>query len=99
MKKSIMRASAACAVGVAAVATQVVGSSPAEAGPLPGGFAQKTFVDGSNLQVRLYDEFVSVQRPVTNVPTSREVWVSGKVKVATSGPAKGATVVARSRLA
>ncbi|MYR08006.1 hypothetical protein GTV32_17620 [Gordonia sp. SID5947] len=92
MNKNIKRAAVAIAVGVTAMGTQVMVSPSAEAMRLPGGFAQKTFVDGSHVKVHLYDESATIQRPVTNVPTSREVWVSGKIKVSTSGPAKGASV-------
>lgn len=78
--------------GAAVMALTSVGAGGAAAGKLPGGSVTKTLVDGTKVQVRLFDEFVNVQRAVTNVPTSREVWLSGKVKVNINGEAKGASI-------
>ena len=52
----------------------------------------RTLVDGTPVTVQLFDEYVNVQRAVTNVQTSREVWVSGKVKVTVGGKAEGGSV-------
>ncbi|WP_440712065.1 MspA family porin [Gordonia sp. FQ] len=44
------------------------------------------------MSIRLAGESYSIRRAVTNVPTSREIVVSGKVLVTTSGSVKGASV-------
>ncbi|MFZ2511366.1 MAG: MspA family porin [Gordonia sp. (in: high G+C Gram-positive bacteria)] len=81
----------AAVAGVALIAVTGITAGTAEAGKLPGASKTKSFEDGS-VQIRLFDESYSIQRAVTNVPTSREVFVSGKVRVTTSGGVKGANV-------
>lgn len=94
MKKNITRRVVAAAglTGAVAMGLTSLAAGGATAGPLPGGTVTRTLVDGTPVTVTLYDEFVNVQRAVTNVPTSREVWVSGKVKVTVGGKAEGGSV-------
>ena len=86
-KATLRAACVAAAVGTLVVGVSGATSGTADAGPLPGGYLTKTLVDGTRVNVRLSDEFVNVQRAVTNVPTSREVWLSGKVRVDVDGEA------------
>ena len=78
--------------GVVAVGLSSLGAGGAVAGPLPGGVVSKTLVDGTPVTVQLFDEHVNVQRAVTNVATSREAWLSGKVKVTVGGKAQGGMI-------
>lgn len=78
----------------AALGLNSLAAGGAVAGPLPGGYIKKTLVDGTPVQVRLYDEFVNVQKAVTSIQTSREVWMSGKIRVTVGGEAEGGTVKA-----
>lgn len=79
-------------IGVVLLGLGTQGAGGAGAGPLPGGFISKSLVDGTNVQVRLYDESVNVQQAVTNIQTSREVWASGKVRVTINGTAEGGSI-------
>ncbi|PWD44794.1 hypothetical protein ACN93_01795 [Gordonia paraffinivorans] len=94
MKKNITRRVVAAAglAGAVAMGLTSLAAGGATAGPLPGGTVTRTLVDGTPVTVTLYDEFVNVQRAVTNVPTSREVWLSGKIKVTVGGKAEGGSV-------
>jgi hypothetical protein len=94
MKKNITRRVVAAAglTGAVAMGLTSLAAGGATAGPLPGGTVTRTLVDGTPVTVQLFDEFVNVQRAVTNVQTSREVWVSGKVKVTVGGKAEGGSV-------
>ncbi len=94
MKKNITRRVVAAAgiAGAVAMGLTSLGAGGATAGPLPGGTITKTLVDGTPVTVQLFDEYVNVQRPVSNVPTSREVWLSGKVRVTVGGKAEGGSV-------
>ena len=83
------------AVGVAGAALMgltSLGAGGAAAGPLPGASATKTLADGTPVSIRLFDESVNIQRAVTNVQTSREIWASGKVAVTVGGKADGVMV-------
>jgi len=92
MSRKQKSAALAAALVVASVAVgTVAGAGTADAGKLPGASGTKK-VGGGKVTIRLFDEYSSIQRAVTNVPTSREVWLSGKVKVTTAGDIKGATV-------
>lgn len=72
-------------------AAGLIGTGQAEAASLPG--VQKSrSVPGGEIAISVFDQRYSIQTPVTNVPTSREVLVSGKVRVRTSGEIEGATV-------
>lgn len=95
MNKTFTRrlAAAAGVVGVALMGLSTVGGGAATAGPLPGGHASKKLVDGSTVSARLYDEYVNHNAGnVANIPTSREVWVSGKVAVNVGGGAEGGII-------
>lgn len=88
MKKMI--GSAATIAGVTAM---LAGTGVAHGGPLPGGMVREDLGGGTSMVARLMDEQVS--RPggnVANVPTSREVFVSGTVRVAISGKAKSGVI-------
>ncbi|ROZ89113.1 MspA family porin [Gordonia sp. OPL2] len=80
--------------GAVVVGLSSLGAGGAAAGPLPGGYLSKTLVDGTPVTVRLFDEHVNVQKAVTNVATSREAWLSGKVKVTVGGKAQGGGIAA-----
>lgn len=88
-KRTARLATAVAVAGLAAAA--LGGTGAADAAKLPGGHKAKQ-VSGGSVSIRLFDESYTVQRPVTNVPTSREVFVSGKVRVNTGGDVKGGTV-------
>ncbi|MDH3047584.1 MULTISPECIES: MspA family porin [Gordonia] len=94
MKKNITRRVVAAAgiAGAVAMGLTSLGAGGATAGPLPGGTITKTLVDGTPVTVQLFDEYVNVQRPISNVPTTREVWLSGKVRVTVGGKAEGGSV-------
>ncbi|MGW9265398.1 MspA family porin [Gordonia terrae] len=94
MKKNITRRVVAAAgiTGAVAVGLTSLGAGGAAAGPLPGGTITKTLVDGTPVTVQLFDEYVNVQRPISNVPTTREVWLSGKVRVTVGGKAEGGSI-------
>ncbi|GAB41207.1 MspA family porin [Gordonia sputi] len=94
MKKIITRrvAAAGAAAAAAVVGLTSLGVGAADAGPLPGGSKTITLADGSRVSIKLFDESANVQRAVTNVATSREVWASGKVAVTVGGEAQGASI-------
>ncbi|WP_238421267.1 MspA family porin [Gordonia sp. 'Campus'] len=94
MKKNITRRVVAAAglAGAVAMGLTSLGAGGATAGPLAGGTITKTLVDGTPVTVQLFDEYVNVQRPISNVPTTREVWLSGKVRVTVGGKAEGGSV-------
>ncbi|AVL99761.1 hypothetical protein C6V83_05190 [Gordonia iterans] len=93
MKRMNKRAAAGAAVaGAALIAVSGVTAGTAEAGKLPGGFKQKNLGDGNSLSIRLYDESVQITRSVANNHFSREVFVSGKVRVTTAGDVKGGNI-------
>ncbi|MBD0862250.1 MspA family porin [Gordonia sp. zg691] len=94
MKNNITRRVVAAAglAGAVAMGLTSLGAGGATAGPLPGGTITKTLVDGTPVTVQLFDESVNVQRPISNVPTTREVWLSGKVRVTVGGKAEGGSV-------
>ncbi|WP_143965350.1 MspA family porin [Gordonia zhaorongruii] len=94
MKNNSRIATGAAIAGAALIAVTGIPSTTgaADAGKLPGGFKHKNLGDGSSVSIRLFDESVRVSRAVSNIPTSREVWVSGKVAVSTKGDVKGGTL-------
>ncbi|GAC80559.1 MspA protein [Gordonia malaquae] len=94
MKKNSRILAVAGVVGAAAMAFTGVAAGHADAGKLPGSFKHKNLGDGNGVTIRLYDESVRVSRAVTNIPTSREAWVTGKIAVSTTGDIKGATLTA-----
>lgn len=94
MKKIQTRVLAATsAVGAVAIGLATLGAGGAEAGALPGGHTDQKLADGTPVHVKLYDERVAVQGSnVAGIPTSREAWVSGKVKVTVGGKATGGSI-------
>ncbi|MCF8590522.1 MspA family porin [Gordonia liuliyuniae] len=94
MKKNSRIVAGAAIAGAALIAASGTVAGTADAGKLPGGFKSKNLGDGNSVQIRLYDESVTRSKAVTNVPTSREAWVSGKIAISTKGDVKGATLTA-----
>lgn len=94
MKKNITRrvVAGAAIAGAAVMGVATLSDGVAAAGPAPGGKITKRLADGTPVTVTLFDQFVNHQRAVTNVQTSREVWVSGKVRVNVGGKAKGGSI-------
>ena len=94
MKKNITRrvVAGAAITGAAVMGVATLSDGVAAAGPTPGGKITKTLADGTPVTVTLFDQFVNVQRAVTNVQTSREVWVTGKVRVNVGGKADGGSI-------
>lgn len=90
-RKRAARLVTAVAVAGVAAAGVLTGAGSADAGPLPGAFKSKN-VPGGKVTIRLFNESYSVQNSVANNPFSREVFVSGKVKVTTGGGIEGGTV-------
>lgn len=71
----------------------MAGAGAASAGPLPGGIARDDLGGGTTMVARLVNERVDRGAGnVANVPTSREVWVSGEIRVAVSGAATGGVI-------
>lgn len=91
MNKRVTRGLTASAVIAGAVVLGASTIAPARAGSLPGATKTKSFPDGQ-LTIKLYDESAKISKAVTNIPTSREVMVSGKVRVSTSGGVKGGSI-------
>ncbi|HCS57884.1 MAG TPA: hypothetical protein DIW80_12315 [Gordonia polyisoprenivorans] len=96
MKKISTRRAIAAAgvVGAALMGLTSLGAGGAVAGPLPGAKVVKKLVDGTPVTIQLYDESADVHGAVTNIPTSREVFVSGKIRVTVGGQADGGTIQA-----
>lgn len=96
MNKKFTRSVAVTAgiAGAAVMGLTSLGAGGAAAGPLPGANVTKTLVDGTKVNINLFNESVDVHPAVTNIATSREVFVSGKVRVTVGGKAKGASVKA-----
>ena len=94
MKKNITRrvVAGAAITGAAVMGVATLSDGVAAAGPTPGGKITKTLADGTPVTVTLFDQFVNYQRAVTNVQTSREVWVTGKVRVNVGGKADGGSI-------
>ncbi|MDF3282470.1 MspA family porin [Gordonia sp. N1V] len=96
MKKISTRRAIAAAgvVGAALMGLTSLGAGGAVAGPLPGAKVVKKLVDGTPVTIQLYDEAADVHPAVTNIATSREVFVSGKIRVTVGGQADGGTISA-----
>ncbi|QTI71591.1 MspA family porin [Gordonia polyisoprenivorans] len=96
MKKISTRRAIAAAgvVGAALMGLTSLGAGGAVAGPLPGAKVVKKLVDGTPVSIQLYDESADVHPAVTNIATSREVFVSGKIRVTVGGQADGGTISA-----
>ncbi|MGB3699076.1 MAG: MspA family porin [Gordonia sp. (in: high G+C Gram-positive bacteria)] len=91
MNKRVVRGLTASAAIAGAVVVGATTAAPANAFALPGAVKTKN-LDGGSVTIRLYDEAARVSRAVTNIPTSREVMVSGKVRVTTAGGVKGGNI-------
>ncbi|MGV9710806.1 MspA family porin [Gordonia sp. NPDC003424] len=95
MKKINARlAAAAGAAGAVVIGLSSLGAGGAAAGPLPNASNTKTLADGTPVTISILNQSYSVQRQVTNVQTSRNVWVSGKVKAVVGGKATGGAIKA-----
>ncbi|MFT4128196.1 MAG: MspA family porin [Gordonia sp. (in: high G+C Gram-positive bacteria)] len=91
MNNSTQRALAVAGVaGIALAGFTGLGAGDAAAGP--NRVVHKKLVDGTPVTVTLTGERTSVHPAVTNVATSREVFVSGKVGVNVGGAAEGASI-------
>ncbi|MGC5255732.1 MspA family porin [Gordonia sp. DT218] len=78
--------------GIASVAMTTL-TPDANAGPLPGGSTSSRISAGATMHAQLAEERVTYHRGnVASVPTSREVWVSGKVRVQVTGAATGGVI-------
>ncbi|MFT3659890.1 MAG: MspA family porin [Gordonia sp. (in: high G+C Gram-positive bacteria)] len=84
---------AVAVAGVGAAGVLSAGAGAADAAKLPGGFKSRS-VPGGKVTIRLFDESFRITNSVANNHFSREVFVSGKVKVTTSGDIEGGTVTA-----
>ncbi|MCX2962733.1 MspA family porin [Gordonia sp. Z-3] len=95
--KNIITRRAAAAAGVAGVAVMGVtslGAGGAAAAPVPNTTITKTLVDGTPVTIQLFGQNANITQPLIPFPTTREVWVSGKVRVTVGGEAEGGTVSA-----
>lgn len=92
MSKKTSRILAGAAVaGAAVMGATLAPAGIADATPLPGAYKSKN-LEGGSVSIRLFDESYSIQNSVANNHFSREVFVSGKVRVQTSGSVKGGNV-------
>ena len=89
LNKRVLAGTAIAAAAVVGVTGLTAGAADAQ--KLPGAVKTKHFGEGS-ITMRLFDESATISRAVTNVPTSREVLVSGKVAVTTKGGVKGGNI-------
>ncbi|AUH69811.1 MULTISPECIES: MspA family porin [Gordonia] len=91
MNKRVVRGLTASAALVGAVAAGATLAAPANAVALPSVSKTKSLPEGS-VSIKLYGESARISRAVTSTPLSREVLVSGKVRVTTTGGVKGGSV-------
>lgn len=89
--KSRVLAGAALA-SAAVIGVTGISAGDAHAGKLPGFTKNKKLGEAGSVTIKLTDESVRITKAVTNVPTSREVWLSGKVRVSTAGEVQGGNV-------
>ncbi|MBM7367355.1 MspA family porin [Gordonia hydrophobica] len=94
MNKRVVRGAAASAAiaGAALMGASLV-PAPANAVSLPSVTKVKNLPEGK-VTIKLYNESARISKAVTSTALSREVRVSGKVRVTTSGDVKGGTVSA-----
>ena len=91
MKKTSLVA--LCAGIATAALVAGAGAGPADAGPLPGGSVRADLGGGNTMTAKLVNERVSRHGGnVAAVPTSREVWVSGSIRVSITGEATGGVI-------
>ncbi|GAA2365554.1 MULTISPECIES: MspA family porin [Gordonia] len=91
MNKRVVRGLTASAALAGAVAAGATLAAPANAVALPSVSKTKSLPEGS-VTIKLYGESARIGRAVTSTPLSREVFVSGKVSVKTTGGVKGGSV-------
>ena len=96
MKNTTSRRLAAAAgiAGVSAVALATMGVGAAGAGPLPGGKVTQTLDDGTSVTVSLFGEKSTISPAMSAIPTSRNVWLDGKIAVQVAGGAEGGNIEA-----
>jgi hypothetical protein len=96
MKNTTSRRIAAAAgiAGVSAVALAAMGTGAAAAGPLAGGKTTQTLDDGTQVTVSLFGENATISPAMSAIPTSRNVWLDGKIAVNISGNAEGGNIEA-----
>lgn len=94
MNKRVIRgATASAAIAGAALMGAALVPAPANAVSLPSVSKTKALPEGT-VTIKLFNESASISRAVTNTVLSREVMVSGKVRVSTTGAVKGGNVSA-----
>ena len=92
MNKRVIRgATASAAIAGAALMGASLVPAPANAVSLPGASKTKTLPEGA-VSIKLYNEKARISKAVTNNILTREVMVSGKIRVTTSGDVKGGSV-------
>lgn len=99
MKKTTARRASAAAglLGAAAVTAVSLGAGNAAAwgntASVPDATLTKT-VSGLTVTAKLFDQSVTYARPITTLPTLRDVWASGKISVDVKGAdVKGGKIV------
>ncbi|QHN36424.1 MspA family porin [Gordonia pseudamarae] len=97
MSKTITRRVVA-GVSLAAVSAfglSALGAGGAVAGKVPGTTATKKLVDGTPVKIDLFDQNVRYKNTIVeSFNLTREVWVSGKVRVTVGGKAEGGSIAA-----
>ncbi|MBE7194987.1 MAG: MspA family porin [Gordonia polyisoprenivorans] len=81
--------------GAALMAITATGTGAASASPVANTTFTKTLVDGTPVKIELFGQNVNYQTSIVeSFNLSREVWVSGKVRVTVGGEATGGTIAA-----
>lgn len=97
MSKTITRRVVA-GVSLAAVSAfglSAIGAGGAVAGKVPGTTTTKKLVDGTPVKVELFGQNVRYKNSIVeSFNLTREVWVSGKVRVTVGGKAEGGSIAA-----
>lgn len=97
MSKTITRRVVA-GVSLAAVSAfglSAIGAGGADAGKVPGSTVTKRLVDGTPVKVELFGQNVRYKNSIVeSFNLTREVWVSGKVRVTVGGEAEGGNIAA-----
>ncbi len=97
MSKTITRRGVAgvSLAAVSAIGLSALGAGGAVAGKVPGTTASKRLVDGTPVKIELFDQNVRYKNSVVeSFNLTREVWVSGKVRVTVGGKAQGGNIAA-----
>jgi len=80
---------------VSAIGLSGLGAGGAVAGKVPGSTVTKKLVDGTPVKVELFGQNVRYKNSIVeSFNLTREVWVSGKVRVTVGGEAKGGNIAA-----